>query len=237
MEIKHLLFDLDGTLLPMVQEEFVKFYMPLLAKAYLEAGVRIEPKEFIGAVWKGYAAMVKNDGDQTNREAFWSYIDPCLPVSREESEALADAFYDGEFNQAVSATQPTELADEVVKLAKSKGIKVYLATNPVFPRCATLNRIHWAGLDAEDFEVITTYEDNVYCKPNPEYFRQILTEFNLNPEECLMIGNDVEEDLVIRRLGVKTFLVTDTMENKKGLPVETDYQGTMEEFYRFVEKL
>lgn len=40
MEIKHLLFDLDGTLLPMVQEEFVKFYMPLLAKAYLEAGVR-----------------------------------------------------------------------------------------------------------------------------------------------------------------------------------------------------
>ena len=48
MEIKHLLFDLDGTLLPMVQEEFVKFYMPLLAKAYLEAGVRIDPKKFIG---------------------------------------------------------------------------------------------------------------------------------------------------------------------------------------------
>ena len=237
MEIKHLLFDLDGTLLPMVQEEFVKFYMPLLAKAYLEAGVRIDPKEFIGAVWKGYEAMVKNDGSQTNREAFWSYIDPCLPVSRKESEALADAFYDGEFNRAVSATQPTELSDAVVKLAKSKGMKVYLATNPVFPRCATMNRIQWAGLDAEDFEVITTYEDNGYSKPNIEYFRQILTKFNLNPEECLMIGNDVEEDLVIRRLGVKTFLVTDTMENKKGLPVETDYQGTMEELYRLVEKL
>ena len=58
MEIKHLLFDLDGTLLPMVQEEFVKFYMPLLAKAYLEAGVRIDPKKFIGAVWKGYEAMM-----------------------------------------------------------------------------------------------------------------------------------------------------------------------------------
>ena len=124
-----------------------------------------------------------------------------------------------------------------LKLAKSKGMKVYLATNPVFPRCATMNRIQWAGLDAEDFEVITTYEDNGYSKPNIEYFRQILTKFNLNPEECLMIGNDVEEDLIIRRLGVKTFLVTDTMENKKGLPVETDYQGTMEELYRFVEKL
>ena len=134
---------------------------------------------------------------------------------RERVRALADAFYDGEFNRAVSATQPTELSDAVVKLAKSKGMKVYLATNPVFPRCATMNRIQWAGLDAEDFEVITTYEDNGYSKPNIEYFRQILTKFNLNPEECLMIGNDVEEDLVIRRLGVKTFLVTDTMENKR----------------------
>lgn len=70
MEIKHLLFDLDGTLLPMVQEEFVKFYMPLLAKAYLEAGVRIDPKKFIGAVWKGYEAMVKNDGSQDEPGSF-----------------------------------------------------------------------------------------------------------------------------------------------------------------------
>ena len=74
MAIKHILFDLDGTLLPMVQDEFVRFYMPLLAKAYLKKGVEMDPKGFIGAVWKGYEAMVKNDGSRTNREAFWSYI-------------------------------------------------------------------------------------------------------------------------------------------------------------------
>lgn len=59
MAIKHILFDLDGTLLPMVQDEFVRFYMPLLAKAYLKKGVEMDPKGFIGAVWKGYEAMVK----------------------------------------------------------------------------------------------------------------------------------------------------------------------------------
>ena len=32
MHIRHILFDLDGTLLPMNQDEFVTFYMPLLAK-------------------------------------------------------------------------------------------------------------------------------------------------------------------------------------------------------------
>ena len=50
MSIKHILFDLDGTLLPMDQDEFVKFYMPLLAKSYIETGVQVDPKEFIGAV-------------------------------------------------------------------------------------------------------------------------------------------------------------------------------------------
>ena len=121
------------------------------------------------------------------------------------------------------------------KKAKSRGLETYLATNPVFPQCATMNRIRWAGLDAEDFKVITTYETCTYCKPNPEYFRGILEEFSLDPSECLMVGNDVEEDLAIRSLGVKTYLVTDTMENKKDLPVKSDYIGTLEELLKFIE--
>ena len=81
MSIGHILFDLDGTLLPMVQEEFVHFYMPLLANAYISRGVRLDPKSFIGSVWAGYEAMVKNDGTLTNREAFWTHIQDKLPIS------------------------------------------------------------------------------------------------------------------------------------------------------------
>lgn len=237
MGIQHILFDLDGTLLPMVQDEFVKFYMPLLAKAYLSKGVPVEPKKFIGAVWAGYEAMVKNDGSRTNREAFWSYIDPELPIGAEESEKIAEEFYGGEFNQAVCTTRPTPLADQIVKTVKGKGLETYLATNPVFPRCATMNRIRWAGLEAEDFSLITTYETCSFCKPNPEYYKKILDTFSLDPAECLMVGNDVGEDLSIRTLGVKTFLVTDTMENKNNLPIETEYQGSLEELLEFVETL
>lgn len=237
MGIQHILFDLDGTLLPMVQDEFVKFYMPLLAKAYLSKGVPVEPKKFIGAVWAGYEAMVKNDGSRTNREAFWSYIDPELPIGAEESEKIAEEFYGGEFNQAVCTTRPTPLADQIVKTVKGKGLGTYLATNPVFPRCATMNRIRWAGLEAEDFSLITTYETCSFCKPNPEYYKKILDTFSLDPAECLMVGNDVGEDLAIRTLGVKTFLVTDTMENKFNLPIETEYQGSLKDLLEFVETL
>lgn len=237
MSIKHILFDLDGTLLPMDQDEFVKFYMPLLAKSYIEAGVQVDPKEFIGAVWKGYEAMVKNDGSRTNREAFWSYTEALMPISPEESEKLALRFYDGDFNQAVRATSPSPFSDQIVKAAKKRGIHAYLATNPVFPRCATMNRIRWAGMDAEDFELITTYEDQCYCKPNVEYFRTILDDLKLDPAECLMVGNDVEEDLVIRELGVKTYLVTDTMENKKDIPIHTEYMGSLEELLEFIRTM
>lgn len=237
MSIKHILFDLDGTLLPMVQDEFVKFYMPLLAKSYMNAGVSLDPKKFIGAVWAGYEAMVKNDGSCTNREAFWSYIEPELPISTEESEKIALNFYADEFNQAICTTKPNPVSNQIVKRAKERGFETYLATNPVFPRCATMNRIRWAGLDAEDFKVITTYETCTYCKPNPEYFRGILEEFSLEPSECLMVGNDVAEDLSIRSLGVKTYLVTDTMENKKNLTIDTEYMGTLDELLKFIETI
>lgn len=237
MSIKHILFDLDGTLLPMDQDEFVKFYMPLLAKSYIETGVQVDPKEFIGAVWKGYEAMVKNDGSRTNREAFWSYTEALMPISPEESEKLALRFYDGDFNQAARATSPSPFSDQIVKAAKKRGLHAYLATNPVFPRCATMNRIRWAGMDAEDFELITTYEDQCYCKPNVEYFRTILDDLKLDPAECLMVGNDVEEDLVIRELGVKTYLVTDTMENKKDIPIHTEYMGSLEELLEFIRTM
>ena len=52
MHIRHILFDLDGTLLPMNQDEFVTFYMPLLAKKYISEGISFDPKAFIASVWK-----------------------------------------------------------------------------------------------------------------------------------------------------------------------------------------
>ncbi len=104
----------------------------------------MDPKGFIGAVWKGYEAMVKNDGSRTNREAFSGYIDEFLPLSVEESEAIADAFYEDEFNPGqVYNTADTSLRYGYKKRRRRKGFEVYLATNPIFPKCATMNRIDW----------------------------------------------------------------------------------------------
>ena len=102
-----------------------------------------------------------------------------------------------------------------------------LATNPIFPRIATENRIRWAGLDKNDFDWITTFEVCRYCKPNPKYYEEILTRLNLDPKQCVMIGNDVKEDMTARSLGMEGWLITDCLLNTENLPVECEFEGTL----------
>ena len=72
MSIKVVLFDLDGTLLPMDQDVFVKAYFKGIAAKLAPYGY--EPKALIDAIWAGTIKMIKNDGRRTNEEAFWDYF-------------------------------------------------------------------------------------------------------------------------------------------------------------------
>ena len=58
--VKMILFDLDGTLLPMDQEVFTKAYFKRLAAKLAPHGY--EPEKLIAGIWTGTAAMVNNDG-------------------------------------------------------------------------------------------------------------------------------------------------------------------------------
>ena len=160
-----------------------------------------------------------------------------LSIRREEVETEVLDFYGNDFNQASCTTRPDPFAAEIILYLKEKGKKVYLATNPVFPRCATMNRIRWAGLDAEDFEEITTYETCRYSKPSVGYFQEILERNHLKPERCLMVGNDRREDLAAGALGVKTYLVTQCVEHGEE-PGRADYEGeNLEQLYQDLKEL
>ena len=67
--ITTILFDLDGTLLPMDQELFIQTYLGLLADYLEPAGY--DPRRLVRTVWQGTGAMMKNDGTHTNEEVFW----------------------------------------------------------------------------------------------------------------------------------------------------------------------
>ena len=235
MSIKIVLFDLDGTLLPMDQDVFVGSYFKLLAGKLAPRGY--DPKQLVGDIWAGTAAMVKNTGETTNEEVFWKKFAEIYGEQVREDEPVFDAFYHNEFQRVQSVCGYNPQAAEVVQHIKEKGLRVALATNPIFPAIATESRIRWAGLKPEDFEIYTTYENSSHCKPNPDYYRDILKELDAKPEECLMVGNDVTEDMVAETLGMKVFLLTDCLINKEDKDISSYPHGDFAQLLEFVDNI
>ena len=98
MKITTVLFDLDGTLLPMDNEEFTKAYFKLLAKKLVPYGY--EAEQLVDAIWAGTAAMVKNDGSQSNEAAFWKKFSSICGEKVLADKPLFDEFYLKEFQEA-----------------------------------------------------------------------------------------------------------------------------------------
>lgn len=233
MNIKAVLFDLDGTLLPMDQEQFIKAYFGGLARKLAPHGY--DPKALIPAIWTGTKAMVKNDGTKTNEAVFWDCFAQLLGEHVRNDEPLFREFYETDFQQVRLVCGHTPAAAELIRWLQEKGLRLILATNPIFPAIATESRIRWAGLQPSDFELYTTYENSRYCKPNLTYYRSILEEAGLKPEECIMVGNDAGEDMVAASLGCKVFLLTDCLINSHGLDISGYPQGGFSELKSWLE--
>lgn len=208
MNIKAILFDLDGTLLPMDQEAFTRGYFKELAGVISPLG--IEPKKLADIIWTGTAAMVQNDGQKTNEEVFWDAFAALSNMDIHLFKPSCDEFYSHQFHNARTLTGANPLAAEAVHLVHGNGRKVILATNPLFPMTGQAARLSWIGLKPEDFDLVTCYETDCYCKPNPSYYKSICARMDIQPEECLMIGNDETEDMqAASSIGMHTWLVTD----------------------------
>lgn len=235
MAIKTILFDLDGTLLPMDQDVFVKGYFSLLAKKLESHGY--EAKSLIDAVWRGTGAMIQNDGSKTNETVFWDKFASILGEHVLNDKEVLEAFYRNEFTQAKQFVGHNASVSDVVKKLKKKGYKLVLATNPIFPAQATLHRIDWAGLHPHDFVHFTSYENAKYSKPNPQYYQEILDKLGLQAEECLMVGNDVVDDTAAAQLGIKVFLLTDCLINKDNVDISMYPQGGFEDLMAYIAGL
>ena len=235
MGIKVVLFDLDGTLLPMDQDKFMKAYFGGLARRLAPIGY--EPDLLIKAIWGGSAAMVKNDGKMTNEDVFWAAFSDIYGKNARVDEPHFYQYYVEDFDKVKDACGYEPSAAETVRKIKDMGFRVALATNPLFPSIATEKRISWCGLDKGEFELFTTYENSSYCKPNLDYYREVIARLGVKPEECLMVGNDVGEDMITENLGMKVFLITRDLINKGGEDISRYPNGGFEELLEFVERL
>lgn len=162
------------------------------------------PEEFIKILMKSTEDMINNDGQKVNRVVFEESFFKLLEVNNpEEIMARFDKFYRERFPYLGEGLEVDNTSCKIIEMLKKKGYGLVLATNPVFPPEAIRERLSWSGLKADDFDFITHYNNMHYCKPNLKYYKEILKNIGATPSRCYMVGNDVEEDMVAGRLGIK----------------------------------
>lgn len=204
--LKAVLFDLDGTLLPMDEEKFTNGYFELLS-SYLEK-VGYEKQRLISTVWACTKRMIKNNGEFFNEEVFWKEFFSVYGEGKLKDKAQFDDFYKTDFEKTVKFCGFNPLARETVVFARSLAIKTVLASNPLFPRGAMLTRAGFVGLKEQDFDYVSNYSNSSFCKPNPLFYKQILDKMQLNTDEVIYFGNSEKEDYIpATSIGVKCYLV------------------------------
>jgi len=230
-----ILFDLDGTLLPMDTEAFTHEYFKMLAK---KLAAHINPSELPGMIWASTKYMISNqEEDKLNMDSFFEDFRTRVDNDLEELHPIFEDFYKNDFGGLVEVVKPDSRIPQMIENLKNKGYTIVVATNPLFPMEAILHRIKWAGLNPEDFKLITSYENMHFCKPQLKYYKEILNMIGKSPEEAMMVGNDLEEDMVSGQLGMKTYLIEDCIIARGTENIIPDYKGNLESFIKFVEDL
>lgn len=231
-----ILFDLDGTLAPFMQDDFVRLYFKALVRRLAPMGY--DGEKLLAALWRGVDAMVANNGERTNRQVFWERFVADLGVAALALEGDLDDFYGGpEFDAARACLRHETDRRPLLAALREKGFGLVLATNPIFPAVAVETRLRWVGLTAGDFDYVTTYENSRHSKPDPNYYRDILAKIGKSPEECLMVGNNPVDDMAALDAGLRAYLVTDCLENPTGKAIDGFDHGSFRDLEVYLASL
>ncbi len=232
--INTILFDLDGTVLPMDFDKFMELYFYNMGIYFKE---KIDGNTLAKYIMASTEVMIKTTNGDSNEDSFMNHFASLVNDDIEEYKKMFLEYYNSLFDNVRASTYRSTMMRESVDLLKEKGYEVVLATNPLFPMVANHHRIRWAGFEPDEFSYISSFENNHYCKPHIEYYNEVLQSIGKKPEECLMVGNDVFDDLAARKLGIKTYLITDHMLNRHNQTIQTDYKGNYTEFLDFVKNI
>jgi len=212
-----LLLDLDETLLDTNLGAFVPAYYQKLAT---HLAPHVPPESLLKYLMLGTKKMMQSDDpSRTLREVFDENFYPFLDVDRDAVQPAIEDFYENIFPTIKEVTKPIPGAVEFIEWAFAAGHRVVIATSPYFPRKATQHRLRWAGLPPENypFALVSSYEDFHFTKPHPAYFAEALGRLGWPDDPVLMVGNDVEQDLIpAAKLGLPTYHSLDITPSANG---------------------
>ena len=230
--MRAVLFDLDGTLLDIDIDAFLRRYFGRLGPLVSElVGTHVDPARAIEIVMSATRAMMRPHPGLTNQSAFDRSFVEATGVDLDTAYVRFTEFYETEFPLLRDGLGPAPGAVETVETALSLGLRVAVATNPIFPEIAIRQRMSWAGVADLDIPVVTTFEIMHACKPNPAYFLETAELLGVPPTACLMVGDDAQLDMPAANVGMATYFVG------AHVPPSATYSGPLRELATLLPRL
>lgn len=230
--IDAVLFDLDDTLLENDMDHFLNHYFPMISE-YVQP--IIERERFMKELLFATQEMIQNqDPCVTNHDVFWSVFCQRTGLNQNEMEPFVDKFYRQEFPKLQEFTSPKKITIKLVRFCFDNQLKVIIATNPLFPLRAIEHRLEWAGVATNnyDYALVTAYENMCSAKPNPAYYREILSKIEVKASRAIMVGDDWENDIVpAKSVGLFTYWVTSEAKSWPERIKAVDGFGTLDDLY------
>ncbi len=226
--IEALLLDLDGTLLDIE----VSFFLDTMTRSMAMYFKDLVPDEIFELGLMGciqeLTSNPRADGE-TNEAGFFNTFEELTGVDAIAARERFSSFYREVFPGFSRHGAPVKYARELVDAAAEKGLTLALATTPIFPRVAILERMRWGRISEEPFHLISDMETTQFCKPQAEYYLEIAGALSIRPEKCLMVGNDTSHDMAAKEVGMKTFLANTHRVDRGGAVTAPDASGDLKE--------
>lgn len=187
--IKLIIFDLDNTLYPEAQY----FYYLLI-----EAERKLDVKQKVDINIDSIESLVTRRHKDILSHIFKLFFltDP----SNEEHQILFDLYCD--LKCELSLYQD---AIEIIKELNKRKIQVALLSNGIFK--VQNNKVKLLNLD-KMVDKVFILDSKDYQKPHGKSFKSVLINFNVKPEEAIMVGDDPINDIEgAKKVGLRTYRV------------------------------
>lgn len=212
--VKTLLVDLDGTLLGSIDRAVrLEFVSRALWRIRRYNGLRAAVRS-LEAIQIALESPAFEDRQMLNSERAARAFGRETGLSFEKADQVLRQEVGAIFPLLKRYFYPVVGAREFIVWAQPR-YRLILATNPVWPLEQVLLRLKWAGISPDVFASITHSDRMHACKPSEDYYRELLEQEDLKPQECALVGDDVRKDLPATRVGISVFILS--KQSKAGL--------------------
>jgi HAD superfamily hydrolase (TIGR01509 family) len=183
LPVRAVIFDLDGTLIESYQAHLESF-----RRALSRFGLTVEDEEIHRRFGKPAKQIIKEILPENQHR----HIDEIVRYKRLE------------FIETSKDMQVFDGVETLLKYLKDKGFSVCLATSADSP--SVMRVVNKFGLE-NYFDVILSSNDVKEAKPNPEMFIQASKRLEVDPKDCLVIGDSPFDVIAAKKAGMKIIIV------------------------------